>query len=117
MPHNVDLWRATLTQQRVQRCSTAVNQVWFQRGGGQLCALGMGGVQTLLTWAALWVCCSDKCQLVIWVLGVSLFLCICDFDTFLNVKSHICTLLSGSVIVYAFVAVTIPQAIGLIEQS
>ena len=31
--HNVDLWRATLPQQRVQRCSTAVTNTWFQRGG------------------------------------------------------------------------------------
>ena len=30
---NVDLWRVTLTQQRVQRCSTGVIQVWFQREG------------------------------------------------------------------------------------
>ena len=32
-PCIVDLWRATLTQQRVQWCSTTVNQVQFQRGG------------------------------------------------------------------------------------
>ena len=56
LPHKMDVWRATLTQQRVHRCSTGVTQVWFQRGGGQLCALGMGGVQTLLSYAAQWVC-------------------------------------------------------------
>ena len=48
LPHNMDLWRPTLTLQRVQRFSTAVTKVWFQRGGQELCALGMGGVQTLL---------------------------------------------------------------------
>ena len=31
--HGVDLWRATLPQQRVQWCSTAVTQVWFQKEG------------------------------------------------------------------------------------
>ena len=30
---NVDLLRDTLAQQRVQRRSTAVTQVWFQREG------------------------------------------------------------------------------------
>ena len=33
LPHNVDLWRARLIQQRVQRYFTAVTQVWCQRGG------------------------------------------------------------------------------------
>ena len=33
LPHNVDLWRATMIQQKVQRCSTAVTNIWFQRGG------------------------------------------------------------------------------------
>ena len=33
LPHGMDLRRATLTQQRVQRCSTGVTQVWFQREG------------------------------------------------------------------------------------
>ena len=33
LPHGLDLWRATLTQQRVQWCSTAVIQVWFLREG------------------------------------------------------------------------------------
>ena len=56
LPLRMDLWKATLTQQRVQWCSTDVTQGWFQRGGGQLCALGMGGVQTLLSYAAQWVC-------------------------------------------------------------
>ena len=64
-PLGMDLWRATLTQQRVQRCSTVVIQVWFQKGGGQLCALGMGGVQTLLTYAAQWVCTSA--YLTVWL--------------------------------------------------
>ena len=31
--HGMGLWRATLAQQKVQRCSTAVTLVWFQRGG------------------------------------------------------------------------------------
>ena len=52
VPHNMGLWRATLAQQRVQRCSTVVAQVWFQRGGWELCVLGMGGFQTLLVWTA-----------------------------------------------------------------
>ena len=30
--HNVDLWRAMLTQPRVQKYSTTVARVWFQRG-------------------------------------------------------------------------------------
>ena len=55
LPHNVDLWRATLTQQRVQRWFTGVTQVWCQRGGWELCVLEMGGVQTLLIWAAMLV--------------------------------------------------------------
>ena len=29
----MDLWRATLTQHMVQRCSTVVTQVWFRKGG------------------------------------------------------------------------------------
>ena len=41
--HEMDLWRATLAQQRVQRCSTAVTQVWFQREGWELFALEMLG--------------------------------------------------------------------------
>ena len=51
--YGMDLWQATLALQMIQRCSTAVTQVWFQRGEWELCALGMGGVQTLLIWAAL----------------------------------------------------------------
>ena len=58
LSHNMHLWRTTLTQQRVQRCSTAVTQVWCQRGGWELCALGMDGVQTLLIWSALLVRCN-----------------------------------------------------------
>ena len=61
--HKMDLLRVTLTQQRVQRCSTAVTQVWFQRRGWELCALGMGGAQTLLTYAALWVCTNTICMI------------------------------------------------------
>ena len=33
LPLGMDLWKATLTQQRVQWCSTDVTRVWFQRGG------------------------------------------------------------------------------------
>ena len=51
--HKMELWRTTLTQQRVQRYSTAVIQVCFQRGWWELNALGMGGIQNLLVWAAL----------------------------------------------------------------
>ena len=31
--HGMDLWQLTLVQQMVQRCSTAVTQVLFQREG------------------------------------------------------------------------------------
>jgi len=60
--HNVDL-ETTLTQQKVQRYPTAVTQVWCQRGGWELCVLGMGGVQTLLIWTALKVrsCSTYSC--------------------------------------------------------
>ena len=33
MPHKMDLWRAPQAQQRVQRCSTVVTNIWFQREG------------------------------------------------------------------------------------
>ena len=33
LPHGMALWTLTLTQQRVQWCSTAVTQVWSQRRG------------------------------------------------------------------------------------
>ena len=57
--HGMGLWRATVIQQRVQRCSTAVTKVWFQREGWELYVLGMGGVLTLLTYAALLVCTTN----------------------------------------------------------
>ena len=41
--HNADL-QTTLRQQRVQWHSTAVTNIWFQRGGGWLTVLGMDGV-------------------------------------------------------------------------
>ena len=56
--HGMDFWAATLTQQMVQRCSTVVILVWFQREEWELCALRMDGVQILLIWDALLVCCS-----------------------------------------------------------
>ena len=49
----MDLWRATLTQQRVRWCSTSVTNIWCQRGGWEPCVLTVGGGQTLLLWAAL----------------------------------------------------------------
>ena len=63
LPPGMDLWRATLTQQRVQRCFTGVTKIWFQREGRELCALEMGGVQTLLKYAVLWVCTNSICML------------------------------------------------------
>ena len=33
LPRGMDLWRATLAQQMVQKCSTAVIQIWFQKEG------------------------------------------------------------------------------------
>ena len=58
-PPTMDLWRATATQQRVQRCSTAVTQVIFQMEGWELCALRMSGIPTLLIWVVQLVWCSD----------------------------------------------------------
>ena len=65
VPLSMDLWRATLTLQNVQWCSTAVTQVLFQRGGSELCALGVGGVQILLIWTAPQVCLM-RMQYVLW---------------------------------------------------
>ena len=70
----MDLWRATLAQQRIQRCSTGVTQGWFQREGWELCALGMGGAQTLLTFAALWVSTNSMSGNILFIYQYCFFL-------------------------------------------
>ena len=59
LPLKMELWPTTLVQPMVLWYFTAVTQVWFQLEGWELCALGVGGVQTLLIWAVLQVMPSD----------------------------------------------------------